>query len=171
MDPTIARATGSTDSAFRSYQHQTTGQRVSLIVLFGPSTEMYIHSPGNCYPAAGYQRIGGMKLRSIAAGGAAWPFYEMVYARGEGGKGDQQEIYCTWRYSEAWTPALTTQKGVERIPGMFKVQVARRVTDRELDLLDIGNPCEAFLAYLMPELDRRIAEGRAASRPEAAPAR
>ena len=50
---------------------------------------------------------------------------------------------------------------------MFKVQVSRRVMDRELDLLDIGNPCEAFLAQLMPELDRRIAEGRAKSGPVA----
>ena len=50
MDPAIARATGSTDSIFRSYQHRITGQQISVIVLFGPSIEMYVHSPDNCYP-------------------------------------------------------------------------------------------------------------------------
>ena len=170
MDPAIARATGSTASIFRNYQHRVTGQRVSVIVLFGPSVEMYVHSPENCYPAAGYEKLGRTRSRTVAAGGASWPFHEMLFVKGEGGKVDQQEVYCTWRYSEAWTPELTSTKGFLRIPGMFKVQVARRVQDRELDLLDVGNPCESFLAQLMSELDRRIAEGRSGPGAAAAPA-
>jgi hypothetical protein len=164
MDPAIARATGSTDSIFRGYQHKTTGQKLSVIVLFGPSTEMYIHSPEVCYPAGGYHKVSGPRFRSVAAGKASWPFFDSVFVKGEGGKADQQEVYCTWRYSEIWTPGLTTQKGFERIPGMFKVQVARHIQDKELNLLDEGNPCQAFLSQLMPELDRRIAEGRAKTR-------
>jgi hypothetical protein len=164
MDSAIARATGSTDSIFRSYQHKVTGQKLSLIVLFGPSTEMFVHSPDNCYPAAGYHKTRGPTGRTIKSGPASWPFFETVYAKGEGGKAEQQEVYCTWRYSEVWTPGLTTQKGFERIPGMFKVQVGRQVQDKEIELLEDGNPCEAFLSQLMPEIDRRIAEGRAKSR-------
>jgi hypothetical protein len=40
---------------------------------------------------------------------------------------------------------------------MFKVQVARMVRDREVDVRNFGNPTEAFLARLMPEIDSRIA--------------
>jgi len=167
MDSAIARATGSTDSIFRSYQHRITGQKLSLIILFGPSTEMYVHSPENCYPAAGYQKLSGPATRPIRSGGASWPFHELVYTKGEGGQAERQEVYCTWRYSEVWTPGLTTQKGFERIPGMFKVQVGRGIKDREMDLLDVGNPCQDFLARLMPDLERRIVEGRARSRPAA----
>jgi hypothetical protein len=172
-DSAITRATGSTDSIFRSYQHQTTGQRISLIVLFGPSTEMYVHSPENCYPAAGYEKLSGPFPRSVGAGDVKWPFYETVFSKGEGGKVEQQEVYCTWRYAETWTPGLTTQKGFERIPGMFKVQIARQIKDHEIDLLDVGSgdPCKAFLAQLMPDLDRRIIEGRAKSSPQSAPAK
>jgi hypothetical protein len=170
MDSAIARATGSTDSIFRNYQHRITGQKISLIVLFGPSTEMYVHSPENCYPAAGYAKVEGPKYRAISSAGAAgsWPFFETVFSKGEGGQGEQQEVYCTWRYSEAWTPGLTSPKGFERIPGMFKVQVGRRIRETELHLLHVDNPCESFLAQLMPELDRRIQEGRAKSRPAVA---
>lgn len=172
MDSAIARATGSTDSIFRSYQHRITGQKLSLIVLFGPSTEMYVHSPENCYPAAGFEKIEGPRYRAVAspAPAGSWPFFETVFSKGEGGQGEQQEVYCTWRYSEVWSPGLASPKGFERIPGMFKVQVGRRIKETEIQLLDVDNPCEAFLAQLMPEIDRRIRDSRAKSRPAAAAA-
>ena len=164
MDPIIARATGSTEQVQRSYQNTITGQKVEMIFLFGPSTEMFIHAPDVCYPAAGYERIAGPVPHQIAAPGDAprWPFQELIYAKGEGGAADQQEVYFSWRYAGEWSPGMLTRKASERIPGMFKVQVARPIRDRELAVRGIGNPCEAFLAYLMPEIDRRIAQGQAA---------
>jgi hypothetical protein len=167
LDPAIARATGSTDSLSRVYQNKITGQKLSLIVLFGPSTEMYIHSPENCYPTAGYEKVSGPKPRmvpadpSVPGSKGVWPFHELIYMKGEGGQTEEQEVYYTWRYSGAWTPALTTQKGFERIPGMFKVHVSRRIRETEIDVLNIGNPCVDFLSELMPQIDRRIADSRA----------
>ena len=163
MDPIIARATGSTEQIQRLYQNTITGQKVEVVLLFGPSTEMFIHDPGTCYPAAGYERVAGPLPHQIAApgDGSSWPFQEVVYTKGEGGAADQQEVYFSWRYEGRWTPGMITRKASERIPGMFKVQVARPIRDRELDVRSIGNPCEAFLTYLMPEIDRRIAQGQA----------
>jgi hypothetical protein len=163
MDPIIARVTGSTEQAQRLYQNSITGQKVEMILLFGPSTEMFIHDPNTCYPAAGYERVAGPFPRQVAAPGHAetWSFQEVIYLKGEGGVADQQEIYFSWRYGDRWSPGMMTRKTSERIPGMFKVQIARPVRDRELDVRDVGNPCEAFLAYLMPEIDRRIALGQA----------
>ena len=168
MDPVIARATGSTEQIQRVYQNSITGQKVEVIVLFGPSTEMFIHAPDVCYPAAGYDRIAGPIPHQIAAPGEAssWPFQELVYTKGEGGTADQQEVYFSWRYAGQWSPGMITQKASERIPGMFKVQVARPVRDRELDVRAVGNPCEALLAYLMPEIDRRIEQAQAARDPK-----
>lgn len=164
MDPIIARITGSTEQVQRVYQNTVTGQKVEMIFLFGPSTEMFIHDPDTCYPAAGYERIIGPITRQVAAPGeaASWPFHETVYSKGEGGGADQQEVYFSWRYAGRWSPGMITRKTSERLPGMFKVQVARPVRASELDVRDVGNPCEAFLALLMPEIDRRIAQGQAA---------
>ncbi len=164
MDPTIARATGSTEQIQRLYQNSITGQKVEMVFLFGPSTEMFIHAPDVCYPAAGYERVAGPLPHQIAAPGDAsrWLFQELIFNKGEGGAADQQEVYFSWRYAGAWNPGMITRKVSERIPGMFKVQVARPIRDRELEVRSIGNPCEAFLACLMPEIDRRIAQGQAA---------
>jgi hypothetical protein len=164
MDPIIARATGATERLNRIYRNLTTGQRVSVIVLFGPSSEMFVHAPTTCYPASGYECVTGPlsnRVRESAQAEArSWPFYELVYRKGEGGQADQQDVFYTWRYSGQWSPGLTTPKWIERIPGMFKVQVSRPVKDAEIDLLSVGNPCESFLAHLMPEIDRRIAESQ-----------
>ena len=162
MDPIIARVTGSTEQTQRLYQNTITGQKVELVFLFGPSTEMFIHDPGTCYPAAGYERVAGPIPRQVTAhgNGPSWSFQEVIFHKGEGGAADQQEVYFSWRYGGRWSPNMITRKTSERIPGMFKVQVARPVRDRELDVRDVGNPCEAFLAYLMPEIDRRIAQGQ-----------
>jgi len=162
LDPHIARATGATDSIFRSYQHRRTGQKVDLVLLFGPSTEMYIHTPENCYPAGGWTLLSGPVAHQVLSAAKQVPFLSLVYYKGEGGTVQREEVYYTWRYSGRWTPYLVTQKGFERIPGMFKVHVQRSIQKAsEIDLLDIGNPIEAFLAALMPEIDARIAKSHA----------
>lgn len=164
MDPIIARATGSTDRINRVYQDTVTGQKVWVIVLFGPSSEMFIHAPEVCYPASGYDCVRGPISRELAVGSDRLPFVELVYLKGEGGQADQQDVFYSWRYGGRWTPGRTNMKGFERIPGMFKVQVSRPTKDQELDNLGEGNPCESFLAKLMPDIEQRIAARSSSSR-------
>jgi len=161
MDQIIARATGSTDRLNRVYQDSVTGQKVSVIVLFGPSSEMFIHAPEVCYPGAGYECMAGPFARDLVVGEDRWPFRELVYHKGEGGNADQQDIYYSWRYGGRWTVEGSNAKTFERIPGMYKVQVARPAKDQELKMLTVGNPCEAFLTQLMPEIEKRIQAGKA----------
>lgn len=170
VDEQIIRITGSTDSIFRSYQHQVTGQRVAVLVLFGPCTAMYGHTPEVCYPATGYSQLRDTRSRNVKSvdGGTSWPFRELTYTKGEGGQTEIQDVFYTWRYSGRWTPDPSTYREYERIPSMFKVQAARRVLhEKELDLLDVDNPCEDILALMMAQIDQRIAEAEA---PASAPA-
>jgi hypothetical protein len=67
-------------------------------------------------------------------------------------------VYFSWRYNNKWSPDVGKQKHFERIPSMYKVQVARRVSDHERR--DVGNPCEAFLQELLPDLEQRISATR-----------
>ena len=164
VDEQIIRITGSTDSIFRSYQNQVTGQRVSVLVLFGPSIAMYGHIPEVCYPATGYTQIRDVQTSVVKSETAAWPFRELVYAKGEGGQVEIQDVFYTWRHSGKWNPDIGGYKELERIPSMFKVQAARRVRgEGELEMLKTDNPCEDSLVLLMTEIDRRIAAAEAES--------
>jgi len=160
VDEQIIRITGSTDSIFRSYQNQNTGQRVNILVLFGPSVAMYGHIPEVCYPATGYAPVRAARSHDVQSptSTASWPFRQLVYAKGEGGQTEIQDVYYTWRAAGKWTPNIGGHRELERIPSMFKVQVARRLRgESELDLLQEDNPCDDTLALLMADIDRRIA--------------
>lgn len=155
IDSRIARRTGATDLITRRYVDQRTGATLEAIILYGPSTEVYGHVPEVCYEAAGFEKVAGPESRSIRVGSGKVPFRTLVYAKGEGGEADLHEVCYSWRYSDHWSPeVVSVYKRFERIPGMLKVHLARRVSERERR--DIGNPCEAFLEALLPELERRL---------------
>jgi EpsI family protein len=163
LDEQIARATGATDHILRRYVNQATGVNVDLIALYGPATSVFIHRPETCYPSAGFELVEAPGTRTVEAGGLRAPFRALVYLKGEGGQTERQEVYYSWRYNGRWTPDVGTFKQLERIPGMYKVHLARSVTEHEKR--DVGNPCEAFLQELLPVLEGRVRQAQAPSAP------
>jgi EpsI family protein len=153
-DPEIVRTTGATDFAFRRFVNQSTGVALEVYVLYGPAVDLFLHAPENCYPAAGFALKQAAAERTVEAGPLRAPFRNLVYGRGEGAQTDLQEVYYSWRFQGRWWPDYGKFKQLERIPGMFKVQLARRVVGQERR--DVGNPCEAFLQVLLPEIERRL---------------
>ena len=154
IDPNIARGTGADIVVTRRYVNQDTGVAVDMILLFGPAVNMFIHLPELCYPAAGYSQVEGPASCPIKAGSETVPFRSLVYGKGEGVATDLQEVYYTWRYDNKWSPDVGNQKFFERIPGMYKVHLARHLGQGEKR--EVGNPCEALLKVLIPELERRL---------------
>ena len=146
IDEQIARGTGADQIVTRRYVNEATGAAVELILLYGPAAETYLHSPEVCYPSAGYHLAAGPDLKQIDA----VPFRALAYRKGEGVGSELQEVYYSWRYGGRWSPEVGIQKRFERIPSMYKVHVARRAGNQERR--DVGNPCEIFLAALMPEI-------------------
>jgi hypothetical protein len=154
LDPLIVEATGSSDHITRRYVDRRTGVALDVIVLYGPTHDVFIHSPELCYPKAGFTGFGETIERPIRCPGGNVPFRSVAYTRGDTGHGENQEVYFSWRYNGRWSTTVTTPKQSERIPGMYKVQIARRIARGESRTLD--NPCESFLEVLIPDLEARI---------------
>jgi hypothetical protein len=153
LDPQIARRTAANDAVFRRYVDQATGTAVEVIVLHGPPLELFVHTPENCYDAAGYTQPETPGERIIEPGGLAAPFRTLVFKKGVGAHATIWEVYYAWRYLDRWTPEIPLTKHIERVPGIYKVQVARLVTERERR--DVDNPCESLLELLVPEIEHR----------------
>lgn len=200
LDPRIARATGAVDRLYRRYVDRATGVALEVIVLYGPPTDLFIHAPENCYPSAGYVQTGGPITRLIGGAGASTssltsasggggesaPFRALVYSRGDGPGVERQEVYYAWRLGGRWALNLGTFKQVERVSGMYKIQIGRRVTATEQVGTDLpsggstststststvsgssteaANPTERFLAELVPVLLNRLNAPAAAAR-------
>lgn len=160
LDPEIASAAGAVDAVFRTYTNQQTGVKISLILLYGPAAEVRIHAPENCYPTSGYAKLSGPETRQVAPVGddPAVPFFAHTFARGGegGGLSETQRVFCSWYYDGRWTPVLASYKRQERIPGMYKLHLARMAAPTEKFDPDIADPCEDLVALLLPEIQHRI---------------
>jgi len=170
LDPFIARKTGSTDYIMRRYTNQQTGAVVELLMLYGPAAEMGYHKPDACYPNAGYKLVGGGDLRPVGFGGPpdqrTIGFKNLVFQRGEGGLADRQQVYYVWRYSDIYALDLGQPSKFGRLPGMFKIQVARGLAPSESadGRANHANPCEDLLARLLPVFESKVDGG--ASKPD-----
>lgn len=171
LDPRIVQATGSTELVTRSYVDQMTGVTLDVIILYGPTSDIFIHEPKLCYPKAGFTSAGDEFDLPIPLpdGGKPIEFHSVAYEKGEPGRLDSQEIVYAWKYNGRWSGKSPQPKESERIPGMYKVQVARRYNPGEARKRD--NPCVSFLEALVPDLDARMAghPPTAAPSPAAAP--
>jgi uncharacterized protein DUF3485 len=161
LDPEIVRVTGCVDYIKRHYVNEQTGVGVDVLILYGPTS--VAHRPDICYPGAGYTQVDGPRERTftvpINKGGdnskdsGQALFWSLVFAKGEGGAVDRQQVFYALRYGGRWT-ARMDYKRIARLPGLYKIQLTRRVAEHER--LDISNPCELFLEAMLPELERRI---------------
>lgn len=154
LDPEIVAGTGSSDLITRRFVNQTTGVALDVIVLYGPASDIFVHSPDWCYPRAGHSQYGDAKDRTIRGLDGPVPFRSIAYSKGDPGHVGIQEVYYSWRYNGHWDTVVNRPKELQRVPGMYKVQVARRILPDEARALD--DPCEAFLEELVPVLEARI---------------
>ena len=155
LDPRIVRGSGSTDIVTRRYVNERTGVGLDVVVLYGPTSEMFIHTPELCYPAAGFESLPGTAERPIAVDGRGEvPFRSLAFSKGEGGVADVQEVYYSLWYDGRWTTQSTSPKASQRIPGMYKVQVCRRISPNERR--DLDNPAEPFLSAMVGQIETRM---------------
>lgn len=158
LDPDIASGTGAVDAIFRTYTNQQTGVKVSLILLYGPATEVFIHAPEVCYTASGYDTLLGPDTRSVAFQGrdAKAPFYAHTFGRGEGGYREIQRVICSWFFNGKWSPVQANFKVMERVPGMYKLHLARGASPTERFDGSTPEPCEELAALILPEVQKRL---------------
>jgi hypothetical protein len=156
LDSEIARVTGASDMASRIYTDQRTGVKLGVVVLYGPASKVYIHSPETCYPRSGFHQVDLRMIQPIDNGREKVPFASLLYEKGGGSTADRHQVYYSWHYGRRWSAAALMQKQVDRLPGMFKVHIDRRVGLHEK--IDADDPGIEFLEYLMPYLQRRIDE-------------
>lgn len=162
LDPFIARKTGSTDYIMRRYTNTQTGAVLEMLMLYGPAADMGYHKPDACYPGAGYKLVGGGDLRPIgfdmAQANRSVNFKNLVFQRGEGGLADRQQVYYVWRYSDNYVLDLGQPSAFGRLPGMFKIQVARPLaaTESPDGRANAANPCEDFLSRLMVVFENKL---------------
>jgi hypothetical protein len=119
---------GASDHITRSYTDSTTGETVSLLVLYGLATSVFAHTPDACYPTAGYQTVAASVDREFSLAGSSSPGRYRVshFSKSAGGASQYKEAFCTFLYNGVWLPEVASRwKSFRYHPGMFKIQIER----------------------------------------------
>ena len=165
LDELTTRITGSTSHIIRNYVDDLTGVSLVVLILFGPAEPVLPHTPEVCYPATGYKLADDAANRLIKANdGTEALFRSAVYAKPGGRTMLREEAYHSFRLEGRWSPDVGAgRKFPRRNPGLFKVQISRRVAEGERR--DKDEPIEQFLKLLIPEIEQRTlaSEGPAGS--------
>ncbi|WP_076351680.1 exosortase-associated EpsI family protein [Paludisphaera borealis] len=162
LDPEIAKLAGSTDHVLRTYADDQSGERVTVLVLYGPADAVWGHTPDICYPASGFKTVIPSREVQIPLEGASRSvaFREALYGKSLGGATMLQEVYYSFRNAGQWRSEMGSQwKQFRYFPGMFKIQIERRVKTAQLG----DSPAQSLLASLVEEIEKRSAPDSAAS--------
>jgi hypothetical protein len=156
LDPMTLRITGATNNLMRVYIDDLTGVVLQVLVLFGPAEPVAPHTPEICFPASGYTPVDEPADRVIKdASGKTYVFRSGVFAKSGGRAMIREEAYYSFRLNGQWSPHMPT-RFPRKNPGIFKIQIQRRVGNSERR--DQDEPIEQFLSLLMAEIEGRIPE-------------
>ena len=156
LDPEIARVAGSSDHVLRTYVDDKTGERATVLVLYGPATLVWGHTPEACYPAVGFQPLVAPRNAPIAlSNGTTVPFREALYGKSRAGATSYHEVYYSFRNAGEWRPDMGDQwKRFRSNPGMFKIQIERRVKTADLG----DGVCRDLMAGLVEAIEKRTSD-------------
>ncbi len=161
LDPEIARVAGSTDHMIRTYADDK-GEQITVLVLYGPASAVWGHTPDVCYPASGFRPL--IAPRDVQVpledSSRSVTFREGLYGRPQGEGSGFHEVYYSFLNAGEWRPDMEDRwKRFRYFPGMFKIQIERRVKTAGLE----DSPSPSLLANLVEEIEVRSRKAEAAS--------
>src|SRR5262249_19157472 len=106
LDPEVALFAGASDHIVRDYIDEKSGERASVLILYGLGNLVSPHTPGLCYTAAGYQTVKGPTDHSITVPGVNGPVHYRwaIYTKRVGRIGRYEESYVTFLHRRDWVP-------------------------------------------------------------------
>ena len=155
IDTKTLQIAGCSDYVTRNYVDEQTGVIVTVLIAYGPAEKIVGHTPAVCYPAVGYEREQEPIERVLKIGDSTARVRSFVFVKPEEGSGERLHVSVAFRHSGRWTPdASESRKRFRHEPGMFKIQVQRRLGKGER--CDPENPTDQFVVALLPELNKSI---------------
>jgi hypothetical protein len=159
LDAEIANLAGSRDHIVRGYRNDATIE-VSTLVLYGLATSVFAHTPDICYRAGGYQQVRAPENLEIPIAGSTKPVKcrAFLFSKKIGGGTEYYEVIDTFLHNGEWLPEVASRWKMFRYhPGMFKIQLERKVSELSFDT----SPSRVLLAELVQTINKRVADAKA----------
>jgi hypothetical protein len=154
LSPGERAMAGAVACLHRRYTNATRGVTVSVLLLGGLPGKIATHTPDVCYRGAGYQ------LESLTDYAYTYgpeqrkaEFKTAVASRG-GTNPSALRIFWSWKASGAWKAPNEARWEFGPARTLSKLYVIREISGTTV--APESDPCNDFLAVLLPELDRCV---------------
>jgi hypothetical protein len=127
----------------RTYVHRTTGESVSVAVMFGPKGPIAVHTPEICYSSRDVTAIGKRQSEDYAFDGADSRLWKLRFSKNDLTKSKLNVTYG-WSDGGPWYAAEAPR--FWRTDYLYKIQTASPATNSSED------STTGFLKVFLPEL-------------------
>lgn len=137
----------------RAYQHEPTGDVVSVFVLLGPAGPTAVHTPEICYSAQDYSIPSPPKRTVIkAADGKEHVVWDLAIYPKTVDQAPLRAMYA-WSTGGVWEAPEYTRLKYGGLPHLYKIQIAGPLDEGENT---DWHPCSDFLSGFIAELQPRL---------------
>jgi Protein of unknown function (DUF3485) len=157
LDPETARVAGSSDHVIRSYTDTTTGETMSVLVIYGLAASIFAHEPELCYPAAGYAIVTKPTDHEFSLQGSASPVRYRIssYSKTFAGVARIEEVVWSFWHAGSWLPEVASRwKLFRSAPAMFKIQIQYPATRKSSDTSQGESLLKEIVRAINARLDR-----------------
>ncbi|HXT60353.1 MAG TPA: exosortase-associated EpsI family protein [Pirellulales bacterium] len=184
LDESLVEMLQCIGSTNRTYHNRRSGETVHMSLIVGPPGPTSVHTPEICFSSQGYHVVAAAERRAYA-GASSEPsaqtespaatneFRKTAFAPDQGPPA-LLIAYYGWCDGRAWLAPERPRFAFGGLPYLYKMQLAAKIV-RRTD--EDGDPCDAFLRELLPELARtgfydpeQLSRARRAPRPSSSSA-
>jgi len=134
-----------TGNVFRVYAHQSTGKRVTVVLMVGPAGPLVMHTPAACYRGSNYRHQQSRTRKQIVDRVGNEHEFSVTTFR-ENNAGDRLlRVYYSWNHRGQWQAPAGARTAFAGVPMLYKSQGATH------DIADV-DAAETFLRDALPEL-------------------
>jgi hypothetical protein len=141
----------------RTYTHSKTGERLTMMILYGKANQLSVHTPDVCYPAAGYEQVGGAGHIRVTPEPPSQEgmFWVNTFRKPDRPTLDELTVHYAWGVDGGWkAPQGDARLSFAWYPGIYKLYVVRAV-DKPNGPTS-GGPSEAFLEAALPGIEQAL---------------
>lgn len=167
-DPTMQKmmkVVSAIDWLSREYRNRKTGERLTVLIMYGPAGPLADHTPDVCNTSQGFQLVGSRSRQAFdLPGGGTASLWSARYAK-PGVSPIAYQVSWAWGTDGNWSASSDPHKEFVTRRAIFKLYVTRAVSaaaataPNPTRAEEPRDPAREFLTDFLPEVKAALAPG------------
>ncbi len=149
----VARVTAHQSNEFFNLR---TGARVSSFIVCGKPRHVAIHTPDDCYVAAGFSMLDQPERVEIETEDGTAEFYTTVFKKVENGNHVQLRVFWAWNRDGQWEAPQYPRWAYAWGPALYKMYVMAPVNNTDDLVVSEDHPGVMFIKSMVPEANAAL---------------